>query len=261
MPELERDGVPLAYGDSGEGDPPVVLLHAWGGDRTWMREQADDLSKRHRVVSPDFRGFGESAKPEQNYTVGGFADDIAWMVEQLQLTKPVIIGHSMGGSVALEIAARHPDLASAIIILEALVVAPVELVDGFRPVLDAIKTDAFTPALTQLTNQLTGPFFAEDQRKQMVETITQQRPDVMISSLQDLLDNDSTAAAAECKVPTLYVASGPWYTDVARFKELCPALTTAQLVGCGHYFTLEVPEQVNPVINRFIQTNVVSPSA
>ncbi len=75
-------------------------------------------------------------------------------------------------------------------------------------------------------------------------------PAVLLSALDDLLDHDSARAAAACKVPTLYVSSGPWYTDVTRFKQLCPTLSTAQLVGCGHYFPMEIPDQAWPYLWR-----------
>jgi pimeloyl-ACP methyl ester carboxylesterase len=76
--------------------------------------------------------------------------------------------------------------------------------------------------------------------------------------LESVLSYDSAGAAAACKIPTLYVSSGPWYTDVQQFKELCPQFVTAQIIGAGHYFPLEVPDQLNPIIARFIQIHVKS---
>lgn len=261
MPKLIRDGVALAYEEAGSGHPPIMLAHCWGGDRSFMRPQLEQFRRRHRVVSVDLRGFGESDKPDQAYAVEGFADDLAWMAKELRLEKPVVVGHSLGGTVVLEIAARHPTLVSGVVILEALVVAPPPVADGFRPLLDAIKAPAaYTPALTQFTDQLTGPFFDLADRAHIAETMIANPSNVMISALEHLLKHDSAGSAARCKVPVLYVASGPWYTDVARFKALCPTLTTAQLVGCGHYFELEVPEQLNPIVERFIETQIVRPA-
>lgn len=256
MPKITRDGIGLAYEEAGSGKPHVLMCHCWGGDRTFMKPQFDHFKRTHRAVSVDLRGFGDSDKPDGEYTIKGFADDLGWMIQHLQLDKPVLVGHSMGGTVVLEAAARHPELVSAIVILEALVVSPPGLVDGFRPVLEAIKTPAYAGALTQFTEQLTGPLYDADARTRMTATMIANSPRVMISSLQDLLSYDSASAAAHCKVPVLYVSSGPWYTDVDRFRSLCPTLTTAQLVGCGHYFELEVPDQLHPIIDRFLEIQV-----
>ena len=63
---------------------------------------------------------------------------------------------------------------------------------------------------------------------------------------------DSAAAAAACKVPVLYIDAGTPNTDLSRFGELCPRLVTGKTVGSGHFVQLEVPEQVNAMIERFL---------
>jgi pimeloyl-ACP methyl ester carboxylesterase len=248
-----RDGVMLAYDEAGSADPPVILLHAWGGGRALMAPQLEHLRRRHRVVSLDLRGFGESEGPAQRYTPAGFADDVAWVAEKLGLARPIVIGHSLGGTVALELAARFPELPRAVVILEALVVAPPALVDGFRPVLDGIRSPACAAVLAQFSDQLTGPRFDARDRERIRDEMIACSPPVMISSLEELLGYDSATAAAACRAPVLYVSSGPWYTDVERFRSLCPQLVTAQALGCGHYFQLEVPELTNAIIDRFVQ--------
>jgi pimeloyl-ACP methyl ester carboxylesterase len=79
---------------------------------------------------------------------------------------------------------------------------------------------------------------------------------VLVSTLEGIIAFDSIAAASGVKCPLLYVGTNTTYTDVKRFRELCPQFVTGQLVGCGHYFPIEVPEQLNAMVARFIQTNV-----
>jgi pimeloyl-ACP methyl ester carboxylesterase len=253
--KLDHDWVQLFFEEAGSGSPPILLIHCWGGDHTYMAPQFEYFRRRHRVVNVDLRGFGQSDKPDLAYTMAGYANELAWMCQRLDLQKPVVVGHSMGGTIALEIGARHPELPSAVVILEALVVAPPPLLDGFRPVLAGIQTPAYAQVMHQMTDQLTGPHFDPRDKARMQQAMASNAQHVMISTLADLLVNDSAAAAARCKAPLLYVSSGPWYTDVERFRSLCPQLVTAQAVGCGHYFQIEVPDQTNAMVDRFIQVS------
>src|SRR5436853_5160764 len=106
MPTLSREGMALAYEQAGTGEPPLVFMHGWSADRTYFAPQVEHFRGSHRVVALDLRGHGESGKPEQAYTMAAFADDVAWLCGQLGVRKPVLVGHSMGGNIALELAAR-----------------------------------------------------------------------------------------------------------------------------------------------------------
>lgn len=252
MPKIDRDGIGLHYEEAGRGSPAIVLLHCWGGDHRSMLRQLEHFSPRHRVVALDFRGFGASDKPAQAYTMEVLADDVEWLCGQLELDRPVLVGHSMGGTVALAVAARYPERARAIAIVEAMVVAPPAMVEAVRPVLQAVRSDAYAGAVQQFIAQLCGPHFDADEKKRIVAEAASNRQDVMASSLEHVLAYDSAEAAAACKVPILYMSSGTWYTDVDRFRQLCPQLVTSQAIGCGHYFQLEVPDQVNAMLERFV---------
>ena len=67
------------------------------------------------------RGHGASDAPERAYTVAGFAEDVAWQCRTLGLVKPIVIGHSFGGAVALELCGRHPDLAAGLVMIDSIV--------------------------------------------------------------------------------------------------------------------------------------------
>ena len=82
---LNRDGVELFYAEAGSGEPPVLLVHGWTCDHTAMVPLFTYFRRSHRVITVDLRGHGESDKPEQDYTMAVFADDLAWMCGELDV--------------------------------------------------------------------------------------------------------------------------------------------------------------------------------
>lgn len=251
-----RDGIGLAYDDVGEGRPPILLIHGWGTDRHLLGASSAHLAGSHRVVSVDLRGFGESDAPEQPYAISGYADDVAFVVEQLGLAEPIVIGHSMGGMVALDLAARHPRCVSAVVILEGMVVPVEGVLGGLRPMLASVRAEDYRSFMARLMSHLAGPHMPTSDRDRLVAGASACRQHVLVSALEGIIGFDSDEAAARVRCPLLYVGTNTPYADLERFRRLCPQLVTGQLCGCGHYFPLEVPEQLNPVITRFIQTSV-----
>jgi pimeloyl-ACP methyl ester carboxylesterase len=118
MRRLKRDGVALCYKEVDEDEPPVLLVHGWCCDHTYFAPQFEYFAKHdHRVVVVDLRGHGRSDKPQQHYTMQAFADDLVWMCGQIGLKKPAVVGHSMGGIVAFDLAARYPERTAAVVIM------------------------------------------------------------------------------------------------------------------------------------------------
>src|SRR5690348_10490166 len=88
-----RNSVALRYTEAGAGDPPILFVHGWTCNRDNWRDQIPHFAKKHRVVAIDLRGHGDSDKPDEDYSVQGFVDDVAWLIGELQLEAPVVVGH------------------------------------------------------------------------------------------------------------------------------------------------------------------------
>lgn len=260
MQQLNRDGVALFYDEAGSGDPPILFIHGGMADHMHFTPQFEYFSRDHRTLVVDLRGHGQSDKPEQNYTITGFADDVVWMCNELRVSKLVVVGHSMGGLVALELAAQFADILVAIVILDTPVVAPRAFYEALQPFVEALQTPGYRKAIHQFMEQFIG--FADDpeRRTRLMDDLSSIPQHVTASALESYIAYDTAAAVSTIKVPTLYVSSGPWFTDVTRFRELCPQLVTGQTVGSGHYHQLEVPEQINAMIDRFLTINLPRPA-
>jgi pimeloyl-ACP methyl ester carboxylesterase len=252
MPFMTREDVPLYYEEAGEGHPAALLVHAWGGDHTFMAPQLQRLAQSRRAVAVDLRGHGRSGKPRGDYTLDTFSQDLLFLCEELCVSRPVIVGHSLGGMIAMDLVGRAPGLASALILLDSPVVAPPGLVEGFRAVVEPLGGPGFADVMRDFIATFVGFDDSPAMRESILRSMVANDQHAMVSSLAHCLDADTAAAAARCTVPLLYVSSGPWYTDVAALRTLCPQVITGQTVGSGHFHQLEVPEQINAMIERFL---------
>ncbi len=240
MQQLKRNGIALFYEEAGKGAPPILLVHGLAGDHTFMTPQFEHYRSTHRVVSMDLRGHGQSEKPQQEYTIAGFADDLAWLCRELGIYKPVLIGHSLGGMIVLDLAARYPEVPAAMVALDATIVT------------QGLRTPAYREVLRQFMELNFAPTDDPQRKARIVDQMASAPQHVVASAWEGMLAWDSATAAAACKVPVLYIDTGTPNADLLRFHELCPQLVIGKTVGSGHFLELEVPEQVNAMIDRFL---------
>jgi pimeloyl-ACP methyl ester carboxylesterase len=252
MKQIRRDNVTLAYTEAGMGDPPLVFIHGGFADHTHFTPQFEYFKHNHHVLAMDLRGHGESEKPNQDYTITAYSDDIYWLCQQVGIRKPIVIGHSMGGLIALEVNACYPDFPAGIVVMDTPIAPPALFVEGLRQFANALRTPIYREAVVQFLNQFIG--FGNDpgRRSEVMDRMLNFAQHVGASSLESYVRYDTVAAAAACKIPILYIGAGFSFADLARFKELTPQLMVGQTIGSGHYHQLEVPAQVNALIERFI---------
>ncbi len=104
------DGIPIRYQVSGKGPVSVVFVHGWACDRSYWREQLDHFARQYRVVALDLAGHGESGVERRQWTIEAFGRDVVTVMEALNLRRVVLVGHSMGGPVAVETARVAPEI-------------------------------------------------------------------------------------------------------------------------------------------------------
>jgi pimeloyl-ACP methyl ester carboxylesterase len=253
MKALARGDVRLCYEESGTGSAPIVFVHGWCCDHSYFAPQFGYFAARHRVVSVDQRGHGESDKPVQDYTIEGFADDLAWLCGELGLVRPALVGHSMGGAIVLAAAARHPRLVRAVALCDPAVIVPEAVLAGIRPFIAGLTGPDYR-ALAEgfVSDRLFSKRDDPERKARVVAGMAATPQHVMHSCFHHLFSFDSESAARACKVPVLLIDAEAPIPDRARFKALCPQLETAQTAGAGHFHQLEVPAQVNAMLERFL---------
>jgi N-formylmaleamate deformylase len=102
----ETNGIAIHYERTGGANPPIVLLHGLTGSGATWAPIARALERDYDVVMPDARGHGESSAPTHGYTYDDHANDVIGLIRTLELDRPIVVGHSMGGLVAAVVASR-----------------------------------------------------------------------------------------------------------------------------------------------------------
>jgi pimeloyl-ACP methyl ester carboxylesterase len=253
MPRADVGDVSLSYERGGHGESELLFVHGWCCDWTAFKPQFDHFGKSHTVTPLDLRGCGKSDIPPGTYHIRQFADDLASFCAHLKITKPVIIGHSLGGMIAVEVAARYPSLPRALVLVDPGPIAPLP---------DTVKVyDAAADQLEGPSGEEVRRLWAEDMGAHDPE-LARQIADLMCATpiavaaavIRSLNDWNGTGALALCTVPTLLLnASLSNQPEAVRLKAIKPDLFIGVTVGAGHFHQLEVPEQVNPMIERFLE--------
>lgn len=119
MPELSINATTLFYECIGSG-PPLLLIHGLGSSGADWAFQREEFSRRHTLILPDLRGSGRSAKPSGPYSIAQFAADLWGLLDALAVESADLLGFSLGGAVAIEMALMRPACVHRLVLCNAL---------------------------------------------------------------------------------------------------------------------------------------------
>ena len=248
-----RDGVNLRYLDVGSGDPPLVFIHGWCCDHSFWAPQVQAFSANHRVVSVDLRGHGKSDKPDQDYAIDGFANDVMWLCRELDIERPVIIGHSMGGVIALNIARRQPAMARALVFVDAGITP---LPEHLRPVLAQTIEGLRSPDYRRVASSIVKDFMFRSESPEELRDVVAGRmaaapQRVMHTALASTL-SDENCPPGPLPVPSLFVRAATFLGTEDELRQRYPGLEVVE-VDAAHFLHMEKPAEFNSILRRFLE--------
>lgn len=253
MMKILREGVQLSYDLAGKGEQNFVLIHSTGGNHLLLEEQFKYLSQFGCVLTMDLRGYGESDKPEQNYTIKGFADGVAYLCRENGIKKAIFAGLLIGGNIAIELANTVPGLVSHLILLEPAILIDPSMIWLIQEYIKDLKDPNKKNFIEDLAESL---FFSisSDKKQLVLQALREASRQAFASTFEDLLRWNETGSEKimNCKMPTLYIRSTEPFCSENALRQFCPHLIAGKVVGSGQWITMEVPDQVNAMIKRFL---------
>lgn len=247
----------LHYLDEGKGEV-VVLLHGLGSRASDWGRQIDALAGKYRVVAPDLRGHGDSPVPPRPWRIADFADDVLRLLDRLGVNRAHVIGFSLGGMVALEIASRAPTRLSTLCIINA---APLS---GPRPF--ALRFAYWTRrfviqllGLGALGRMIGRKLFPRPEQRELAKRFAAQLERMpksqYLASLDALYRWDLELDYGAFKVPTLVLAADNDYTPVQLKRDFAMKLPHGRLeviADSRHASPLDQAERVNASLLAFL---------
>lgn len=246
------NGAKLAYDDAGTGPHTFVFIHGWACDRTFWRPQFEDLSRDQRCVAIDLRGRGGSPAiaPYDSTTA---ADDVAGLIRSLDAGPCILVGHSLGGLVALLVNDRHPQLVKGIVLGDSPL-TPAES-GRFGSMVSSIRTAGNMDAVASYVET----FFVDSTSDAVKTSVRSVMLTCQAEVAAGMLDNDAVFVermpelikAADAK-PFMAIWAERPLGDPARLREITTFLRQEPIPGAGHFFQLEQPAITNALLRAFI---------
>jgi 3-oxoadipate enol-lactonase len=255
-------GVAMSYRDLGEGDP-LVLLHAFPLNGRMFESQMRAFSGSHRVVAPDYPGFGRSPRTPAQPDVHYYAEGVRGLLDRLHLERVILGGVSMGGYVAFECMRLFPERVTTLVLANTRAEPDSEEMRETRNETALRVAEEGVGVLVELQmERLLTPYTLQND-EELVENVRamifENSPDGVVAALGAMRERpDSTPLLGEIGVPTLVVGGeedgiiSPEVVSAMAAK--IPGARHVIIPRTGHLSNLEAPEIFNATLTEFLQS-------
>jgi pimeloyl-ACP methyl ester carboxylesterase len=253
----ETNGIRIHYLRTGGAKPPVVLLHGLTGNGACWTPLARALEGDFDVIMPDARGHGGSSSPHHGYRYEDHANDVIGLIRGLGLSRPVLLGHSMGGMTAAVVASRGAGIIRGLILVDPTFLSP----ERQREVRDSDVADQHCRALGLEKCDLVAQARARHPRRspEIVELLAEARLKTRIHAFDVLTppNPEYRDVVSAIDVPSLLVIgdSSPVVTleMATELRGLNPRVQVEQVPDAGHGLPFEQPERLEAVVASFLR--------
>jgi pimeloyl-ACP methyl ester carboxylesterase len=254
-----EDGVPIRYRVLGSGEPALIFIHGWSADSTYWDAQLEPFSRHYTVVTLDLAGHGDSGTTRAEWTMDAFGDDVASVARQIPNRRLVLVGHSMGGPVALEAARRLKGRVIGIVGVDTFgnIGLPQPTDRELEARLKPMQRDFATSTRDYVTRQLFTPRSDPELVRRIADDMASEPPGIAIGAFLGISKMNYSAALGDISVPIIAINSDRLPTDEERIRLHAPTFHLKVMPGVGHFLMLEDPTRFNALLEQTLQELVV----
>ena len=261
MKKVTVNGLSLAVHDEGSG-PPILFVHGFPLSHAMWRAQLTAFAPNHRVIAPDLRGFGESDVTAGTVTMEQHADDLAALLDELNVNERVVLcGLSMGGYIAWQFQQKFPERLRALILCDTRAIADTpDGVENRRRLAKMVVENGSAAVASVMLPNLFSPATADRDQSaidELQQTIAATSPQGIAASSLGMAERpDVTPLLPNIKTPSLLiVGEDDGISTPKEMRGIAAAMPNAaifEVPNAGHMSPLENPVAVNLVIRQFL---------
>ena len=254
-------GLCMRYLDWGGHGPPIVALHGLASSAHWYDIVAPFLCDQYRIIAPDQRGHGQTTQAPSGYDWETLSGDVTGLMDHVGLDRATVLGHSWGGNVATNLAARYPERVSKLVMIDggflggasardpdwesfSARVRPRDVSGGREEFLDRLRTqlaDCWSDELERIVQTMVY----EDEQGQIQDIL---RPENHLQVIRAMWEHPPANILPSIECPTMIVAAGPKPeragSDFALRRVEMVAAAAGQLKDCRVHW---IPETIHDI--------------
>jgi pimeloyl-ACP methyl ester carboxylesterase len=247
-----KDGTEIAYSVYGKGETAIVFIHGWSCDQTYWKNQINTFAQNYTVVTIDLAGHGNSGLTRKNYTMDFFGEDVASVVNNLNLNKVILAAHSMGGSVAVYAANKLKG--------KVLGIIGVDTFQSLGEEFPAEQREAFLKPFKEnfpaTAKWFVGSMFPKTADSLLVKSISEDMSsapaDVALSAMENMFADNGTEQLKQLEVPIISINCDIWPIGLENNRKLVKSFEIKMMNGYGHFLMLEDSEKFNKLLAEAI---------
>jgi pimeloyl-ACP methyl ester carboxylesterase len=257
MPKITVNNIEMYYETAGSGEA-VLFIHGLGSSTRDWEMQIPFFSKKYQTITFDLRGHGQSQKPNGAYKMSLFAKDTAELIKTLNLSSVHVVGISLGGMVAFQLAVDYPQLIKSLVIVNS---APEFVVRTFKERWQVFMRFAIVRLLgmRKMGEVLSKRLFLKDEQEDIRQVFIQRWAEndmpAYLNALRAIVGWSVADKIQNIKTPTLVVAADNDYTPISSKEAYISKIENAKLIvieDSRHAVPVEKPDEFNKIVLGFL---------